>query len=280
VRERILGHVGSLTERQRVLAEFLLQHLDEVPFLSVPDLAERSQTSEATVVRFCQRVGFSGYSDLKMTLVDELREELHGQAETPPEPDATQDPLLAVARLDQRNIERSLETIDRREFRAVASRLFRADHVYTFGLGVSAHLADYAVYLFTHHGLRSTCLATRYSSPREQLVVLRPTDLLLAFSFPPYSRQTLEVLDESRERGVPTVVITDRATAPAAGKADHALVVSTHGMTFNNSTAASNVVLNALVVELATRHRGETVEALAGINRALRERSYVIDDDR
>ena len=143
----------------------------------------------------------------------------------------------------------------------------------------AAYLADFASYLFTEHGLRTTCLATRFTSPREQLVVLRPTDLVLAFSFPPYSKQTLEVLAESDERGIPTVVVTDRATAPGVAIARNALVVSSHGMTFTNATASVNVLLNALVVEIASRHRGETVDALSRINRILREQTYLVDDD-
>ena len=144
----------------------------------------------------------------------------------------------------------------------------------------SAYLADFASYLFTEHGLRSTCLATRFTSPREQLVVLRPTDVVMAFSFPPYSKQTLEVLEESRSKGIPTIVVTDRATAPGVAVAQDALIVSSHGMTFTNATASVGVLLNAMVVEIASRHRGETVDALSRINKILREQTYLVDDSR
>ena len=108
---------------------------------------------------------------------------------------------------------------------------------------------------------------------------MRATDVLFVFSLPPYSRQTIEVIDEARERGVKTVAVTDRLTAPAALSSDQSLVVSSHGMTFTNATASINVLLSALVVEIASRNRGDAVDALSRINRILRDRSYLVDDD-
>ena len=90
--------------------------------------------------------------------------------------------------------------------------------LFTFGLGISACLAELAAYIFTEHGLRATCLSTRYTSPRDQLVFLRQTDVVLAFSFPPYSRQTPDVLQEAIERGATTLAITDHLSAPVSGR--------------------------------------------------------------
>ncbi len=281
-RDRILAAATSLSRRQQAIADFVLEKYHEVPFLSVLEIAERTGASEATVVRFCQRIGYSGYSDMKTALVDALRNEMQEAADSSAEPataDISRDALAAVAQLEQHNIRRLVAGIDKQAFRSVAAALFKADHIFTVGFGISAYHADFASYLFTEHGLRSTCLATRFTSPREQLITLRPSDLVVAFSFPPYSKQTLEILEESRQRGIPTVVVTDRATAPSAPIADHALIVSSRRMTFTNASAAVHVLLNALVVEIAERHRGETVNAISRINEILRDKHYLVDDD-
>lgn len=282
LKERLLEHIGQLSRQQRLIAEYLLDNLQEVPFLSVPQLAERSGASEATVVRLCQSIGFSGFSDMKMAVVDNLREEMQaqGQEENHDSSSAVRaDVLAAVAELEVHNIDRTLDNIDRASFQEVATILFRADHVFTFGLGISAHLAELAAYLLTEHGLRANSFGTHFTSPREQLVTMRATDVLMVFSFPPYSRQTLEVLEEANERGMKTIAVTDRPSAPASLAANQALIVSSHGMTFTNATASTNVLLNALVVEIASRHRGDAVDALSRINRILRDQSYLVDDE-
>ncbi len=281
-RDRILHEAASLSRQQRAIADYVLENYREVPFLSVLELAERTGASEATVVRFCQRLGYNGYSDMKVALVDALRQEMQASAMPDDESQTTdigRDSLAAVARLEQHNIRRLLDSVDKSAFRNAAAALFKADHVFTVGYGISAYHADFASYLFTQHGLRSTCLPTRFTSPREQLIVLRPSDLVVAFSFPPYSKQTVEILEESRQRGFRTVVVTDRATAPSAAIAEHALVVSSHRMTFTNASAAVHVLLNALVVEIAEHHRGETVDAVSRINEILRDKRYLVDDD-
>lgn len=282
LRERLLEHLDDLSRQQKLVADFMLEHLQEVPFLSIPQVAEMASTSEATVVRLCQRIGYSGFSDLKMELVETMRGELVSQSDGSEAGEAGSrrpDALTAVGELQQHNIRRTVENLDRAAFERVATMLFRADHIFVFGLGISAYLSDFAAYLLTEHGMRASSFGTRFTSPREQLVVLRPTDLVLGFSFPPYSRQTLEVLEEASERGARTVAITDRASAPAASLAEEALTVSSHGMMFNNSTVAVDVLLNALLVQIASQHRGETVEALSRINRILREQTYAIDTE-
>jgi DNA-binding MurR/RpiR family transcriptional regulator len=257
---------SQLSPQQRVIADYLMENISEVPFLSVFDLAERTQTSEATVVRLCQRLGYSGYSDMKVALVETIRSELPASQAPNETQDIGVDALAAMARLEQYNIRRTVELIDRRTFGEVARQLHKADHIFTFGLGISAYLADFASYLFTEHGMRATRLATHFTSPREQLVLLRPSDTVLTFSFSPYSEQTFEVLKEARSRGVPTIVITDRATSPGVSMADMALVVSSHGMTFTNATASIDVLLNALVLEIASHNKTEAVETFARIN--------------
>ena len=279
LRDRLLAHVNQLSRQQRLIAEYLLDNLQEVPFLSVPQLAQRSGASEATVVRLCQSIGFNGFSDMKMEVVENLREEMNALGtEQAGRESPSADILDAVAELERHNIRTTLDNIDRASFARVAALLYEADHTFTFGLGISAHLAELATYLFTEHGLRANCFSTHFTSPREQLVTMRPGDVLMAFSFPPYSRQTLEMLEEATGRGMTTIAITDRLGAPAAALASASLVVSTHGMTFTNATSSTNVLLNALVVEIAARHRGDTVDALSNINRILQDRNDLVDD--
>ncbi len=281
VRERILAAAGALSRQQRVIADFLLDHLQEVPFLSVMEIAERTQTSEATVVRLGQRLGYKGYARLKMALVDMLREEREGgdRAQAALPADVGKDVLAAMSRLEITTIERTLDSIDRRAFERSATLMAEADHVFCFGLGISAHLAELAAYLFTEHGVRATALDSRFTSPREQLVVMRPGDIILGLSFQPYSQATLEVLEEAQSRGLATVAITDRATAPAVAHASEALLVSCQGMTFTNTTASVDVLLNALAVRVAARRGDQSTEVLARINDILNETTDLVGDD-
>ncbi len=282
-RELLRRRYGDLPPQQELVGHYLLEHLHEVPFLSVPELAQKSGASEATVVRFAQRLGYSGFSGLKMDLLDALRQKVTSRVEaSPARPPAGGDveSLRAVERQEVQNIHRTFEQLDREAFRRVAAGLFKADHVYAFGLGISSFFAEVLSYLLAELGLRSTTLSTRFSSPLEQLVPLRPTDLVVVFSFPPYSRASLQVLERAGELGVPTVAICDREGAPAANLARHVLSAKSDNLLFTNSFAAVAVLLNALVTEIAVRHQDQALEALSRINRILEEDRDLLEDSR
>jgi DNA-binding MurR/RpiR family transcriptional regulator len=278
-RDLVVKHAAALPPQQRAIADYLLEHMQTVPFMSVPELAERTGVSEATIVRFAQRIGYGGFAELKMELVELLQERLGGTDEGDRR-EPGDDVLESVATLEAGNIRRTVEGIDRSTFTAVADAVFRAEHTFTFGMGVSAHLAELAAYTLVQIGVRATTLSTRYSSPREQLVAMRPSDILIALSFPPYSRQTLEMLEEARDLGAATVAVCDRLTAPAASLARWALQVKTDNMMFTNAVAAMTVVFNALATEIATSHRGRAIEAFSRINRILTEDADVIAPER
>ena len=272
-KERLVNRAGDLPPQQQAIAEYVLEHLTAVPFFSVPELAKRTGASEATVVRFAQRLGYPGFSELKMELVDLLQSRLSGGPGDAAE-EVADDLLASVATLEITNIGRTVESLDRRHFSEVSEALFASERVHTFGMGISALLAELAAYTLLQVGVRASCLSTSFSSPREQLVGVGPEDVVMVISLPPYSKQSLEILRDAQSLEIPTVAISDRLTSPASGLARWALAVKSDNMMFTNAVAAVTVLINALATEIAATHREEALAALSKINRVLTE-----DDD-
>ena len=276
-RKLIIDHNHLLPPQQQLLAEFLLQHLDEIPFFSVPVLSQRTKVSEATVVRFAQKIGFSGFSELKWELMEIYRKKGPGVSGVISDETflSGHDTLSASGIQAVRNIQNTLKNIDKTLFRKLVSLLFKADHIYCFGMGVSSYLADLFSYQLVQIGLRSTSIPLRTTSPLEQMVPLRVTDLLAVFSFSPYSKSTIEMVKEATSRGIPSLAFCDKITAPVVKEATHALPVRTDNMMFTNSLASIIVVLNALVTEIAVRH-GDARDAVSKINAILDKETQLI----
>ena len=278
-KERLLHRAAELPPQQQAIADYVLEHLTAVPFFSVPELARRTGASEATVVRFAQRLGYPGFTELKMELVDLLQSRLESGADEPGE-ELSEDLLASVANLEVTNIGRSVESLDRQHFSEVAEALFSSDRVHAFGMGVSALLAELSAYTLLQVGVRASCMSTSFSSPREQLVGVGTNDVVLVFSLPPYSRQSLSILSDAREMGIATVAVSDRLTSPASNLARWALAVKSDNMMFTNAVAAVTVLINALATEIAATHREEALAALAQINRVLGEDEDLVPSRR
>jgi len=262
---------GLLPPQQRMVADYLIEHLDQVPFLALPELAGLTTVSEPTIVRFAQSIGFRGFRDLKIELLQLAPELAAPQGEDAGGAAAAKDVLQSVANLERDNILHTSQHVDREAFEAVVEALHEAEHTYVFGMGISATLAVMARYLFTEVGVRCSLLSTDFTSPNEQLFALRASDLLLTFSLPPYSRQTLDLLAGAREREVKTAVITDSLRSPASALARFSLCARTHNMVFTNSVTAIIMLLNALATQLAERYRSHTLKAFAHTTRAMSE---------
>lgn len=279
LRDLVLQHADELPPQQRVIADYLLEHTGRVPFLSVPALALKVGVSEATVVRFAQRLGFSGFTELKMALVDLVQERLAAADPGGGVHELPEDVLDAVAALETGNIQRTLNGIDRRLFDGVARMIVAADHVYAFGMGISSYLVDLACYNLMQVGIRAVALSARSTSPCEPVVLMSERDVVLVLSFPPYSRQSLDLLREAAARGVGTIAVTDRPTSPAARQARLALVVKSDNMMFTNAVAAVTVLFNALAAHISTIDRSKALAAISGINRVLADEPTVLPSD-
>lgn len=273
----VLEAFSGLPPQQQLAATFMLDHLREVPFLSVPELATRSGASEATIVRFAQRIGYDGFAGLKAALLEAVREKVVPTSEAAAEALSRvpkgDDVLNEVARLEVENITVSIEDLDRALVSAVADALFTAEYVHTFGMGISSHLAELFAYLLMQLGLRARALPRGSSSPLEALVRLGADEAVVLFSFPPYSRPTLEIADLASARGATIVAICDHATAPVATRAAYAIPVRTTNMMYTNSFAAISVLLNGLTTEIAIRHSEEVARAVSRI-------TGILDDDQ
>ena len=65
----VTGHYSSMSKSEKTVAEFIFKNSDDVILLSMRALAERVELSDNTVLRFCRTCGFSGFLDLKTTVV-------------------------------------------------------------------------------------------------------------------------------------------------------------------------------------------------------------------
>jgi len=250
--------------QQRQVAEFVLEHLRELPFLTIPEVARRSGASEATIVRFAKSLGYKGFSPFKRQLTAVLhRPGMPRMEERGPLQEST---LQAIAAMERENIQETVSQLDPAHLRQLAEDLVRADDIFTFGLGISFPLAELLTYHLGQVGLRACTLPTSFSLPEELLVSARSGDLLIVFSLPPYSRTTLDLLKAARGQKVRTYAIVDRAVAPAALEADGHLQVETRNVLFTNALASSLVVINALTTEIALHRNHRSARVIDWLN--------------
>ena len=74
--ERIAQHYARLGRNQKRIADFLTQEYREAAFMNGSALSQRLDVDPATVTRFAQRLGYTGYPDLQREVQELVKEEL------------------------------------------------------------------------------------------------------------------------------------------------------------------------------------------------------------
>ncbi len=187
IKDKIKSKYDSLPKNHRKIADFVINNFDRIPFLNVQELSESTGASVASIVRFAQRVGYKGFSELRNAITDSLQKGMHNSEIFPllEKHKIAEDLLTEVANLDIKNINDTLNLIERKSFNYVINRISSAESVRTGGLGISYLLAEILAYQLTQVGIDSSALKHTHTLFHEQILYLNPNHLLVLFSFPP-----------------------------------------------------------------------------------------------
>ena len=270
-RETIISSFPGLTKKQKEVARFALDNDHFVAFASVAEVAQKVGVSTATVVRFCQTLGYEGYPHLQaairqtfprfMTRVQRLEERLTS-------PISESDILARVFATDIGNIKHLMELVDPETFEAAVTEICRATGILVVGEGLSAPPALFFAHSLKVMGFPVQVVTAGGAALSLELSALRPSDLLVGMSFWRYTRETVEAMHWAKEIGIKRIAITDSEVSPLAQLADYAFVASTYGVAHSSSPIAFISLINALVAALSFRRPQQTLAALHKVDAA------------
>jgi len=257
IKEQIISKYNSFPQNHRKIADYFINNFDKIPFLNVLDLSKAAGTSVASIVRFSQRAGFKGFNELRDEITGSLRKELSNKQIFPliEKHKIKKDLLTEVANLDIKNINNTLNLIERKTFDFVIDRILKSERVFTAGLGISYLLAEILAYQLTQVGVSSSILNHTHTVFNENILFLNSNDLLMVFSFPPYSKETIEAAKFAQERKIDVIAVTNQPAAPVTFFSKANLLVKSENMLFTNSFAAISVLINALATACAIKDR-------------------------
>ncbi len=269
----------DLSPRLKTVAKYIVDHPSDFGLDPIRETARKSGVSTYTLVRMANRLGFAGYEELREPFrhalvsstelterppwVDELRD---GNALGQAQADAAVNSMAIV--------QRSLERQTSEQMERVAAMLLEADNVYLTAVRASYALAYYFHYV-GRMALPSLQLIPRHmNSAIDELNYAGPGDVMIAISFTPYSRETIEACKFARAKGVKLILISDSDVVSSDFTPEETLVVSvisTHH--FGCYTGALAVIesLLALLVNLGgddARDRIRSYEDLRKNNNA------------
>ena len=260
---RIRNAYDSLSPAERRVADYVLQFPDSVMSLTARDLGKLADTSEATVVRFCQALGYKGLPELRTDLMQEAfaakRQDYQGV--TPQ--DGASELIRKVAYKSIEALQQTINTLDATEFQRAVLAIQQAKVTWFFGSGGSAHVAQEAALKLLRMGRR----AAAYSDYFSQVIgasLLTTDDVAIGLSYTGATRDTIEFLQAAKQAEATTIVITNFARSPITETSDICLVTGAQPGIMGGEAGSSRVtqlmVLDAIATALAVNwpHNSES----------------------
>jgi len=242
---------NEMGKSEKRVADWLFSHSGEVLPYTISDLASKSGSSEATIVRFSKRLGCNGYQQLKIVLAQESEKKVISPTIT--ESDDCFSIFEKVCNDAYMSLERTKKTLSANAMTKAAEMLSSAGRVVLIGLGASASVAEDA----SNKLLRAGCNSASYSDTHMQMIAvsqLKPGDVVVGISQSGASKDIVEALKLARHHGASTVSITSKERSPIARQSDVVLLTDTeetrHSSLGLNSHISRLIVIDALCYKI------------------------------
>ncbi len=267
---QIIGSkMSKFSKGQRAIAAYITAHYDKAAFMTASRLGEAVGVSESTVVRFASEVGYEGYPELQHALQEMIRNKLTSvqRMEVASEQIGVRDAgevLEKVLGADINNIRRTLELTSKQSFSDAVSTIIAAKNIYIMGGRSAAALANFLGFYFNLVFSNVRVVGASSSSEVfEQLLRIGEGDVLIAVSFPRYSKRTVRAGDYASKSGADVIAITDSPSAPLAACATHLLIARSDMASFVDSLVAPLSLINALIIAVSLNKKEEVADTFS-----------------
>jgi DNA-binding MurR/RpiR family transcriptional regulator len=255
--------LGSAADR---VVGFVRENREIVLASSAAELGARTGTSDATVVRTIQALGFAGLPELKDAILDSL-----AAASTPADEmrrslvdleQSTGEALDSVLQTHTEGLEIIRSKACRAQIAAAVQALDAAQRIVVFGIGPSASLATYVSTMLTRSGRSGLALSATGSMLADQLLGLRKGDALIILAYGRLYREVTAVFALAKSLGLQTILLTEAMGTPLARLADVIIAVPRGrpgGIALHGATL---IALEGIIFSLAAAKPDEALTSL------------------
>ena len=255
--ENIKNNYEKLYAAEAKVADFIMNNPAQALDANVSETAELSGVSDATVVRFCKRIGYEGFYQMKLQMSHDMGK--NRSMENPGgKQDSAQEKMMVIAN----NITIISRHIDKETLKKCASAIDASETVFVIGNGYAKILACDIMYRLTRMGVR--CSGGGYSETDfENLSLGRENDVAIFISRSGEDKKTYKEMQLAKKKKMITVSLTDAIKCPMAQLADYALTtgvedrarVFIHG---NSSSLNMMVLVEVLLGYVTEKHEDKS----------------------
>lgn len=253
---RIRNHYEQLSDSEKRVADYILNNKATVVDIAIKKLAQITGTSAATIIRFCQALGFKGYTELKFYIERELLSPV-GEAEEINENDSIKVLKQKIFNFNKKVIDDTLMILDDIEVEKAINAISKAQKIGLYGEGGSGSIAMSALNLLLQIGLP----CDTFIDPFLQVMSasqLRKGDVAIGIAHSGRTINTIDAMRVAKQKGATTICITGYTNSPITEYSDIILYTSSNTTNFLSDLPAARIselcVISILQLGVVTRN--------------------------
>ncbi len=262
---QIRAKYDSLSKRHKTLADYIIEHPDDMAFMNINQFSEKTGVSPATITRFARQLEFQGYPELQRSAYEHQRKWVpFGQlksllrSETPAGASARNVLEWTIQNNTQQLAELCAPQLQESFFRS-CELLSKARTIYIAGFRSSYSVAYYLAFMLSQMYGNVRLLSTATSELPCVLCDAGAEDCLVLISYSRYTKSSYELVSYFHQISSPVVTITDSLTSPIAMKSTEVLLASNGG---NFSPVAAITLCSSFITALGRQNSQQTLKRM------------------
>ncbi len=245
----------QLTKKEKQLADYILKNFEAVATMPTSVLAKNAGVVNSVIVRFCQTLGFTGYTEFKLALSRETErnERLNyiPYISTSDTGDIILDKIFAA---NIKTLYDTAEAIDKTILSDAVSALSTAENIYIYGIGTSAGIVCDFQYRLMQLGFKAFAF-TDAANMKVSTLNIEKNDVALGISNSGRTIATFDALSLAKENGAKTICLTSCKGSQITTISDFPLVIKTDEIDYPIEAISARIahisVLDAIAVSLS-----------------------------
>ncbi len=273
---KIQSQYDSLSASERRIADYFVEHLDEIVHLTVTEAAQATQTSEATVVRICKKLGYGGFYDFKITVAQEIVNPVKAIFEEADENDECFTIFNKKIGNAISTLQYTARILDKVQLEKAADAIIHAGKIIILGSGNSAAIAMDASHKFMRAGLNSAA----YNDAHMQIIAsanVNKGDVIIGISHSGSSRDVVDAMNLAKKMGAVTIAITNYGKSPITKISDFVLNTASEETKYHvvalSSRLAQLIIIDTLYIYISLNLK-HSLETMNIIDKALQSKKY------
>ena len=270
IKQKMIAQMSAFTRAEKKIAEILLENPEAIEGVTLSQIARNSDSSEATFVRFCRKLGYDGFTAFKEAFTRENRRE-----EIYPDAIETGDDINTILRkLYKKNMAVLSDTlaVGENNYEKATEALQKAAVIHFFGIGDACAITKLSCMRFRRIGVRCTAEEDIVS----QMIIaanMGEQDMAVAVCSDGRTRSIVEVLKTAKAQGAATISITTKETSPLLAYTDIPLLIPVRDPASERNRIAKQItyqiILEALYLAYVSRMDMNTDEIMRATQAAI-----------